>query len=193
MNDPHNHERVSSNPKINRIILEQVSTQPWSDPVSRHTRTAGSRYFVEIGVEAGDEPRGIGGAVGGNVVVDAVKIGFGRLGQREKAAGNVAAPLIYCPLSAKYLPSVRQLSPFGLCCAGFAASDDVGGEIACFSGDGYAASCGIGVAVIDGRAQFPQLQLMFFKQSQSSADNFACVAVFPGLDLGGEELIVLGG
>lgn len=74
--------------EVSAICAERMHAQARPQPVSGNARHADTGHAVQIGDEPGDEPLGGLGAVGGNVIVDAVQISAGRIGDDEFAAWN---------------------------------------------------------------------------------------------------------
>lgn len=74
--------------EVGAIFAERVHAQARPQPVSGNARHADAGQAVQIGDKSRDEPLGGVGAVGGDVIVDAVQISAGRIGDDEFAAWN---------------------------------------------------------------------------------------------------------
>ena len=74
--------------EVGAIFAERVHAQARPQPVSGNAGHADAGQPVQIGDKSGDEPLGGLGAVGGDVIVDAVQISAGRIGDDEFAAWN---------------------------------------------------------------------------------------------------------
>lgn len=73
-------------PEVRAICAERVHTQARPQPIAGNSRDANTGDPVQVGDEPGDEALGGLVTVGSYVVVDAVEISAGRIGDDECAA-----------------------------------------------------------------------------------------------------------
>lgn len=96
--------------EVDAILIKGMHPETWTQPVAGRTGHAGTGNAVQVLDEALDKALGGLGAVLGDVVVDAVEIGLGRIGDDERAALNDCGPPLVGAAYVKDRVAARGLS-----------------------------------------------------------------------------------
>ena len=80
--------------KICAMLAMDRQPKPWPDPITDGSGHSEAGDAVEIADHPLDETTGCSGVVGGNVIINAVEVCLGRIGDDERTAFDGCGPVV---------------------------------------------------------------------------------------------------